>query len=295
MFCTKCGARHDDNASFCTACGAALGGNTPQSAAEPTVNINEFFPCGIFQPPGTKVFGVVNDGIVYGKEIFHFDKIDGLHRQTDSTGVTNGVYQMNAYGRTFLLVYRHSDQARAHYALDYAQQMIAKAHGTPVSAPSTEGLLYDLNGVRGRHLQIYEDRVVLKVTVGIGSFLTGNVSDGEKTIYFSDCIGVQFKESGLQIGYLQFETAGRLMNNATSNFFNENSFTWDTTVQTNEFMRQIAEFVKGRVSYYKQQKNAPSVAAFSPADELKKYKELLDMGVISQEEFDKKKNQLLGF
>lgn len=39
------------------------------------------------------------------------------------------------------------------------------------------------------------------------------------------------------------------------------------------------------------QKNAP---AASNADELKKYKELLDSGVISQEEFDAKKKQLLG-
>ena len=32
----------------------------------------------------------------------------------------------------------------------------------------------------------------------------------------------------------------------------------------------------------------------SPADEIKKYKELLDMGAITQEEFDAKKKQLLG-
>ena len=32
----------------------------------------------------------------------------------------------------------------------------------------------------------------------------------------------------------------------------------------------------------------------SNADELKKYKELLDMGAITQEEFDAKKKQLLG-
>lgn len=36
------------------------------------------------------------------------------------------------------------------------------------------------------------------------------------------------------------------------------------------------------------------VAATSNADELKKYKELLDSGIISQEEFDAKKKQLLG-
>ena len=32
----------------------------------------------------------------------------------------------------------------------------------------------------------------------------------------------------------------------------------------------------------------------SSADELKKFKELLDAGVISQEEFDAKKKQILG-
>ena len=35
-------------------------------------------------------------------------------------------------------------------------------------------------------------------------------------------------------------------------------------------------------------------SAVSPADELKKFKELLDSGVITQEEFDAKKKQLLG-
>lgn len=34
--------------------------------------------------------------------------------------------------------------------------------------------------------------------------------------------------------------------------------------------------------------------SFSAADEIRKYKELLDDGVIAQEEFDAKKQQLLG-
>lgn len=35
-------------------------------------------------------------------------------------------------------------------------------------------------------------------------------------------------------------------------------------------------------------------SATSNADELKKFKELLDLGVITQDEFDAKKKQLLG-
>ena len=41
-------------------------------------------------------------------------------------------------------------------------------------------------------------------------------------------------------------------------------------------------------------KNVNKTAAISSADELKKFKELLDCGIISQEEFDAKKKQLLG-
>ena len=49
------------------------------------------------------------------------------------------------------------------------------------------------------------------------------------------------------------------------------------------------------IEQYRSRKNAPqSVVQVSAADEVKKFKELLDLGVISQEEFDAKKKQLLG-
>ena len=41
-------------------------------------------------------------------------------------------------------------------------------------------------------------------------------------------------------------------------------------------------------------KNSPTIQALSPAEELKKFKDLLDAGIITQEEFDAKKKQLLG-
>lgn len=154
-------------------------------------------------------------------------------------------------------------------------------------------LIYDLNGVRGRHIGVYDDKVVITVKAGLASFLTGNASDGEKTIYYVDCIGVQFKKAGFQIGYLQLETASGIMNSRQNNFFNENSFTFDTTAVSNELMEEVANYVRARVEEVKRQKNTP-VAAASPLDEVKKLKELLDCGVITQEEFEAKKKQLLG-
>lgn len=154
--------------------------------------------------------------------------------------------------------------------------------------------VYDLKGARGRNMKVYEDKVILTTKVTIGSVLTQNATDGEKTIYFSDVLGVQFKKASLTIGYLQFETASSSMNNRTSNFFNENSFTFEENL--NAEMEFVAEYVRKKVDEAKKQKNAPVVVtgAVSSADELKKFKELLDMGIITQEEFDAKKKQLLG-
>ena len=155
--------------------------------------------------------------------------------------------------------------------------------------------IYSLEGVRGRYMEVYDNRVVISTKATLGSLITGNISDGEKTIYYVDCIGVQFKKSDFQIGYIQLETASALMNNKSSNFFNENSFTFDTSVQPNEKMEEVANYITKRVDEIKSSKNAPAVVSqVSAADEIKKFKELLDMGVITQEEFDAKKKQLLG-
>ena len=154
--------------------------------------------------------------------------------------------------------------------------------------------VYIIEGVRGRHLTVYENRAVFTVKASLGSFLTGNVTDGEKVIYYKDVIGVQYKDAGLTIGYLQLETASGLMNNRQNNFFNENSFTFDQTKGiTNEKMRMVRDYIQKQID---QIKNAPAYAptSASPADELKKYKELLDMGAITQDEFDSAKRKILG-
>lgn len=154
--------------------------------------------------------------------------------------------------------------------------------------------IYSLDGARGRHMEVYDDKVVITTKAGIGSFLTGNASDGEKTIYYVDCIGVQFKKSGLQLGYLQLETASGIMNNRGNNFFNENTFTFDGSKLPNDKMEEVADYIKKQVDLAKKQRNAPAAAEVSPAEEIKKFKELLDSGIITQEEFDAKKKQLLG-
>ena len=180
--------------------------------------------------------------------------------------------------------------------INYNSEIIPEKVNSNIGPFENQDLVYTIDGVRGRHIDIYTDKVVITTKVTIGSLLTHNATDGEKTIYYSDCIGIQFKQSKFAIGYLQLETASSNGNNKSSNFFAENSFTFDTTVISNEQMIEVADYVKSRVDAVKKGGTAPASTNnnnMSVADELLKLKQLLDMGVLSQEEFDEQKNKLL--
>ncbi len=111
----------------------------------------------------------------------------------------------------------------------------------------------EFEGVRGRKLKLYDSKVVITTEKTVGSFLTGNFTDGEKTIYLCDVVGVQFKKSGLAIGYLQFETPSMQMNNKNDNFFSENTFTFEDGKYgiTSELMVKLYNFVTDRIEELK--------------------------------------------
>ena len=106
-------------------------------------------------------------------------------------------------------------------------------------------LLYKLEGVRGRSLEVYDRKVIIHTKANVGSLLTGNATDGEKTIFYPDIVGVQFKKSGALLGYLQFETGAVQMNNQNSNMFSENTFTFEEGVNgiTNDYVASVYRLV----------------------------------------------------
>lgn len=104
-------------------------------------------------------------------------------------------------------------------------------------------LVYEVHGARGRSIRVYPYKCIISTSVTAGSLLTNNATDGEKTIYYKDVIGIQYKRSGITIGYLQFETASGTMNNEKSNFFSENTFTFEANQA--EIMEEVYEYVIG--------------------------------------------------
>ena len=61
-----------------------------------------------------------------------------------------------------------------------------------------------------------------------------------------------------------------------------------------EIYKVVNELLRNRQEKKAEPVTAPAAPAVDETEQLKKYKELLDMGIITQEEFDAKKKQLLG-
>ncbi len=148
-----------------------------------------------------------------------------------------------------------------------------------------------LKGVNGQ-LTIYEDRVIIERGGALG-FLTQGLA-GAKTIPMDSIMSVQFKEGNMWTnGFIQFGIMGG--KEARGGVFNatQDENTVMIKAATNNDARAIKDYIEGIILNRSKNKGVV-VQQASPAEELKKFKELLDMGVISQAEFDAKKKQILG-
>lgn len=188
---------------------------------------------------------------------------------------------------------------REKQAEEEKKELAARAESAveEVKKYENEKPVFSLDGNRGRHMTVYPNKCVITTTVTVGSVLTGNMTDGEKTIYYLDVTGLQYKAPRLLIGYIQFETCSGQMNNLKDNFFAENTFTFgDPGVDkiTEDDIKPVLEYIKYRIDVIKQAKiKQLTVPTISPADEILKYKNLLDINAITSEEYEAKKKQLL--
>ena len=110
-----------------------------------------------------------------------------------------------------------------------------------------------LSGSRGRSIDVYDNKCVITTDVTLGSIMTRNALDGQKTIFYIDVTGVQFKRCGLTIGYLQLETGSLQMNNQSDNMFSENTYTFVQAINniTNDLIQALHDYIVDRIEGYK--------------------------------------------
>lgn len=151
--------------------------------------------------------------------------------------------------------------------------------------------IFTLDGGVGKVLNVYDDRCTINNKKGAMSFLTGNLFSGEKEFYYENLTTIQFKPAGgLVNGFIQFEFPGAVGGN--NNFGSENSFIYQKRSLKNEEVEPAVEYIRNKIKEAK--RPAAATATISSAEELKKFKDLADAGIISHEEFELKKKQLLG-
>lgn len=145
-------------------------------------------------------------------------------------------------------------------------------------------MIIELTGVNDE-LEVYDDRILIKRKNMKAKF------SGDKTIYLNQISGVEFKKGGgLFAGYIQFSIPGCVSpkNGLYGAAHDENS------VVFNKKYNDIAEEVKLKIENLIKNQSKVSNPTPNDPDILRKYKQLFDDGIITQEDFDAKKKEILG-
>jgi len=146
--------------------------------------------------------------------------------------------------------------------------------------------------MKGEHseIEVFEDKLTL-TPKGVMGLLSKGLQ-GTKTMPFSSITAIQLKEAGIAPGYIQFSMLGgnECKGGMFGAIYDENSFMFNGKSH-NELARNIKDYIESKIN--NAQPN-PASNAESSADELSKYFDLKEKGVITEEEFQAKKKQLLG-
>jgi len=142
-------------------------------------------------------------------------------------------------------------------------------------------------GVNGQ-VELYDNKVCIH-RKGVLGFLTQGLK-GDKNIMISSISSIQFKNAGAMFnGYIQFafmggqEAKGGILQGTQD----ENTVMF--TKKQQPLFEQIRDIVEERI----QSGNNPASTS-SDADELEKLASLRDKGILTEEEFQQKKKQILG-
>lgn len=174
--------------------------------------------------------------------------------------------------------------------LGFKKKMDNYAHGEHKDIQRPEGCLYFINGLQGT-LAIFEEYIEFNFS---GSAMKKYMSafGGVKKVYYNQINSIQKRDATDMVnGTIEFELPGM----AASAFSqSENMITFLPKYQ--EEANRIYDYVDKKILEINRAKTQPSQVVqneVSPMAKLKEAKELLDMGVITQEEFDEIKAKCL--
>lgn len=117
--------------------------------------------------------------------------------------------------------------------------------------------------------------------------------EGEKHILYRNITAVQLKPANFTLGFIQFSFQGgrESLGTAFNAISDENTITFATKEKTQEFTR-AKEIIEQRI--HEAAEPRPQASGGSDLDQLEKLASLRDKGIITEDEFQAKKRQILG-
>ncbi|WP_315527213.1 DUF4429 domain-containing protein [Carnobacterium maltaromaticum] len=118
---------------------------------------------------------------------------------------------------------------------------------------------------------------------------------GEKTIPLKSITAVQLKKPGVTSGYIQFSLLGGNENRGGVFAATSDENTVMFTKKNYSDMQELKAIIEKHIfSENESNSNKNNYSEKSAVEQVKDMKELLDIGIITDEEFTKKRNELLG-
>ena len=150
------------------------------------------------------------------------------------------------------------------------------------------GAVAAIDGANGQ-LVVYPDKVRI-TRKGVRAKVFQGLFAGEKDIYFSQIGSVLVKQAGYAtLGYISFAAAGNVQRrgHVLDAVNDENTVSFGRKV-TPQFLEGVRQYIEART-----RTPAQTTATPDPMDQLKKLSELHDAGVITDDEYEAKRQELL--
>lgn len=290
MFCPECGTENPDNAKFCSECGTKLIFNQNNVDIQDDINLNDVL--GFFEGGTSFKSNVTMDKnikitptelIVYKRS-----KISGKQKKNPKIYLRDKIENIELRRWHRLLQFIYDGKMKRYKILPKYFDEMEKILGIGIMQKQINGdLLMKARGYNGQ-LELYEHKIVIK-REGFGAILLQGLK-GDKEILINQISSIQFKKAGLTSGYIQFAFLGGL--ESKQGVFeagdDENSVSFYSNHQR-EF-EIIKPMIEERMI---ESKGKTQSSSDNGLENLEKLAELKEKGIITEEEFQAKKKQIL--
>lgn len=284
--------------------------------------MNETFKAAL-QPSWT----VTETCLIYKKLRISYDDIISLQEFSKATKLTNGVWHLGVQGKIYNLIFSFKDNDRAIKSIDFIKEKsgIKQSELKKLSALQNNSLLsakgmYQFavengfgngfsKGTGEKHFAVLEKNLMtdenpIMTFIGLHNYISSTKHSGNyafaltnKRIILgqSKMVGENFQS--INIGNINDITysGGMLFGILTVDTLREKfNIALDKNSAQNINLRLHEELEKINSVSQKQVNNHETMNPTVNTDELRNLKQLLDDGIITQEDFDQKKKQILG-